>query len=177
MNRYLIPLVLFFVLLVLFGISLKFDPRKIPSPLIDKPMPVFSLPRLKEPDAILSTDDLSGEVVLLNVWASWCIACRQEHPILTEMTEDRNVKIYGLNYKDMREKALRWLEQHGDPYIISAFDQNGKVGIDLGVYGVPETYVLDRNGIIRYKHIGPITRDVMDSTILPLIQRLDEPLT
>ncbi len=177
MNHYIIPLLIFFTLIAIFGIGLNYDPRRVPSPLIDKPMPVFSLPRLKEPDAILSTDDLGGEVVLLNVWASWCIACRQEHPILTEMAENRNVKIYGLNYKDMREKALRWLEQHGDPYIISAFDQNGKVGIDLGVYGVPETYVLDRNGIIRYKHIGPITRDVMDSTILPLIQRLDDPLT
>jgi cytochrome c biogenesis protein CcmG/thiol:disulfide interchange protein DsbE len=177
MNHYIIPLLIFFTLVTILGIGLNYDPRRIPSPLIDKPMPAFSLPRLKEPDAILSTDDLGGEVVLLNVWASWCIACRQEHPILAEMAENRNVKIYGLNYKDMREKALRWLEKHGDPYIISAFDQNGKVGIDLGVYGVPETYVLDRNGIIRYKHIGPITRDVMDSIILPMIQRLDEPLS
>ena len=139
-------------------------------------MPAFSLPVLKDPEKILNADDLHGDVALLNVWASWCISCRYEHPILIDIARHKQVSIYGLNYKDTREEALRWLEDYGNPYVINAFDQKGKVGIDFGVYGVPETYVLDRDGVIRYKHIGPITQDVMDETILPLVKQLREPL-
>jgi len=177
MNRYLIPLVIFFLLVILFRIGLNYDPQRVPSPLIDKPMPAFSLPKLKDPEGVLSSEDLHGQVVLLNVWASWCVACRYEHPLLVELAHNQNARIYGLNYKDTRDEALRWLDHYGDPYVHSAFDQSGKVGIDFGVYGVPETFVLDRNGIIRYKHIGPITQQVLENTIMPLLQRLEKPVT
>ena len=176
MNRYFIPILFFVVLVIIFGVGLRFDPRRVPSPLIDKPMPAFSLPVLNDPEKVLNSDDLHGDVALLNVWASWCISCRYEHPILIDIAKHKQVSIYGLNYKDTREQALRWLEDFGDPYLINAFDQKGKVGIDFGVYGVPETYVLDRDGVIRYKHIGPITQDDMDETILPLVKQLREPL-
>ncbi len=177
MNQYVVPLIIFSFLVVLCGIGLKYDPSHVPSPLIDKQIPGFSLPELKNPGSMVTADDLKGHVSLLNVWASWCIACRHEHDILVELSNRGGVRIYGLNYKDSREEALRWLEKHGDPYIISIFDQKGRVGIDFGVYGVPETYVLDHKGIIRYKHIGPITREILDSTILPLLKRLNDPLT
>ncbi len=176
MNRYFIPLALFFLLVGIFSLGLQYDPRKVPSPLIDKPIPSFSLPKLDSPETAFSANDLKGHVSLLNVWASWCIACRDEHPLLVELSRSNTVRIYGLNYKDTREEALRWLNNYGDPYELSIFDQFGKVGIDFGVYGVPETYVLDQNAIIRYKHIGPITKDVLDLTILPLIIQLKKPV-
>jgi len=175
MNRYLIPLVIFIGLVVLFRIGLNYDPRRVPSPLVDKPVPTFSLPDLKNPSGTLGSEDLRGQVTLLNVWASWCVACRVEHPLLMELAKKGNTRIYGLNYKDDREEAIRWLDKFGDPYIQSAFDQNGKVGIDLGVYGVPETFVLDRDGVIRYKFIGPITAQLIQDTLLPLLERLEKP--
>ena len=131
------------------------------------------LPQLKNPQQNLTSNDLKGDVVMLNVWASWCLACRQEHPLLMQLANSGKINIIGLNYKDTREDAMRWLEQYGDPYLVSAFDQQGRVGIDYGVYGVPETYIIDKNGIIRYKHIGPINADVLKSTILPLINNLN----
>lgn len=175
MNRYIIPLVIFIVLFVLFRTGLNYDPRRVPSPLVDKPVPAFSLPVLKNPAETFGMDDLRGQLTLLNVWASWCSACRNEHPLLMELAQNNNTRIYGLNYKDDREEAIRWLEQYGDPYIQSVFDQNGKVGIDLGVYGVPETFVVDRDGIIRYKFIGPITAQLIKDTLLPLLERLEKP--
>jgi cytochrome c biogenesis protein CcmG/thiol:disulfide interchange protein DsbE len=172
MQKKSFPLVLFAVLVVLLGIGLTKDPRLVPSPLIDKAMPAFSLPRLHEADRTLGSTDLRGQVFLLNVWASWCVACRAEHPILLELAKSGQVTIYGLNYKDQREDALRWLDFYGDPYTTSAYDLEGKVGIDFGVYGVPETFIVDQNGIIRYKQIGPITEEVLNKKIIPFINQL-----
>jgi cytochrome c biogenesis protein CcmG/thiol:disulfide interchange protein DsbE len=177
MNRYLIPLAVFVFLVVLFRIGLNHDPQLVPSPLIDKPAPAFTLPSLREPATNISSTDLQGQAVLLNVWASWCVECRNEQPVLLDLAEKRKVRIYGFNYKDTRAEAMQWLDRYGDPYVQSAFDENGRVGIDYGVYGVPETFVLDRNGIIRYKHVGPITPEVLNEIILPLLNKLDHPST
>lgn len=172
MNRYLLPLALFGVLVLFLAIGLSIDPKLVPSPLIDKPLPAFNLPKLKTPDDNITSNDFHGDVVLLNVWASWCVSCRVEHPLLVELSKNDEMMIYGLNYKDRRNDAMQWLKKFGDPYRASAFDEHGLTGIDLGVYGVPETYIMDRSGIIRYKHIGPITREALDDTILPLIVKL-----
>ena len=172
MLQKLAPLLIFIVLVVFLGIGLTLDPREIPSPLINKPMPVFSLPQLKESDKTLSSTDFLNEVSLFNVWASWCVACRAEHPVLLDLSQTGVVNIYGLNYKDKRKEALRWLDYYGDPYTKSAHDLNGKLGIDFGVYGVPETFIIDHEGIIRYKHIGPITEDILKNKLLPIIEQL-----
>lgn len=174
MIRYHLPLGIFLLIVVLFVIGLRLDPRHVPSPLIDKPAPEFSLPGLRDENTSVGTSDFMGEVTLLNVWASWCVSCRYEHPLLVELSRQGLVSIYGLNYKDERKAAIAWLEQRGDPYRASAYDEAGRVGIDYGVYGVPETYVLDKKGIIRHKHIGPLTREDLDKTILPLIRQLNE---
>jgi len=170
--RYALPLLLFVSLIVLFLFGMQIDPRKVPSPLIDKPLPAFELSQLHDPELTLSNQSLAGDVALVNVWASWCVSCRYEHPLLVAFSRTGQVDIYGLNYKDTRENARQWLEQYGNPYRASAFDPLGRTGIDFGVYGVPETYVLDKNGIVRYKHIGPINQQDLDDTILPLIRKL-----
>ena len=172
MTQKLIPLVIFLILIVFLGIGLTRDPSLIPSPLIDKQMPEFSLEQVNDSDKTISSIDLHGQVSLLNVWASWCIACRSEHPVLLDLARSGLVNIYGLNYKDQREDALRWLDYYGDPYTISAYDITGKAGIEYGVYGVPETFVIDKNGFIRYKHVGPVTDDILKNKILPLIEKL-----
>ena len=172
MKRFLVPLGIFIVLVVFLAIGLTRDPREVPSPLIDKAAPPFTLVQLHEPARQLSVADLKGQVWLLNVWASWCVSCRQEHPLMVELSKAGVVPIYGLNYKDKRDAALRWLEQFGDPYTVSVMDADGKVGIDYGVYGVPETYVIDKEGIIRYKQIGPVTAEVLKQTISPLVRKL-----
>ncbi|MBI2993753.1 MAG: DsbE family thiol:disulfide interchange protein [Gammaproteobacteria bacterium] len=172
MNRYLIPVCVFAALIALLALGLRFDPSRVPSPFIDQPVPSFTLPRLHEPDRTISPADLRGEVTLLNVWASWCVACRYEHALLLQLAREPGVRIYGLNYKDTHEDALRWLEAMGDPYVASGFDADGQVGIDLGVYGVPETFVVDRDGIIRHKHIGPLTEEQVRDTLLPLLDSL-----
>ena len=172
MLQKLAPLLIFIVLVVFLGIGLTLNPREIPSPLIDKAMPIFSLPQLKDPDKTLSSNDFLSKVSLLNVWASWCVACRSEHPVLLDLSRTGVVNIYGLNYKDKREDALRWLDYYGDPYTKNVHDLNGKLGIDFGVYGVPETFIIDHKGIIRYKHIGPITEDILENKILPIIKQL-----
>ena len=172
MKRFLVPLGIFIVLVVFLAIGLTRDPREVPSPLIDKAAPPFTLVQLHEPARQLSVADLKGQVWLLNVWASWCVSCRQEHPLMVELSKAGVVPIYGLNYKDKRDAALRWLEQFGDPYTVSVMDADGKVGIDYGVYGVPETYVIDKEGIIRYKQIGPVTAEVLKQTIIPLVRKL-----
>jgi cytochrome c biogenesis protein CcmG/thiol:disulfide interchange protein DsbE len=173
MIRYLLPLSAFVALVALFAVGLRLDSRHVPSPLIDRPLPPFELPRLHEPGVSVRDSDLTGRAVLLNVWASWCVSCRVEHPLLVDLARNRGVPIYGLNYKDERADALRWLEQFGDPYVYSAFDRDGRVGIDFGVYGVPETYVIDADGIIRYKHIGPLTQAALEDRVLPLLRQLD----
>ena len=172
MKRFLVPLGIFIVLLLFLAVGLRLDPRKVPSPLIDKPAPAFTLPRLDDPQQRVSEKDLLGKVWLLNVWASWCVSCREEHPVLVEFAKKNIVPIYGLNYKDERKDALAWLAQFGNPYTVSIMDADGRVGIDYGVYGVPETYVIDKQGVIRYKQIGPITPELLDAKILPLVRKL-----
>lgn len=172
MKRYLLPLVCFLVLLGFLAAGLRLKPREVPSPLVNKPVPTFRLPTLADPAQQLSPQDLRGKVWILNVWASWCVACRDEHPVLVDFAKAGLVPLYGLNYKDKRPDALGWLAKFGDPYQQSLSDLDGLVGIDLGVYGVPETFVVDRNGVIRYKHIGPVTPEVLRDTIIPLIGRL-----
>ena len=171
--RYLIPLVIFIAMLVFLGVGLKLDPREVPSPLIDKPVPVFSLPTLDAPSRVLSSKDLRGQVWLLNVWASWCGGCREEHPVLVEFAKTHAVPIYGLDYKDQPSDARRWLANLGNPYTDVVTDLDGRMGIEFGVYGVPETFVIDKAGIIRYKQIGPITPKALDETILPLVRKLN----
>jgi cytochrome c biogenesis protein CcmG/thiol:disulfide interchange protein DsbE len=171
--RYLTPLVLFLALAGLLYMGLGIDPRVVPSPLIGKPAPEFSLPSLEEPLKTVSLDDLKGQVTLFNVWATWCTGCRAEHPALMRLAQS-GVKIYGLAYKDDRAEARRWLERSGNPYIANAFDEAGRVAIDWGVYGAPETFLVDRDGIIRYKHIGPITDDTINAEIMPRIKQLKE---
>jgi len=177
MVRYLLPLGLFICLIIVFIYGLQHDPRLVPSPLIDKPAPAFNLPTLHTPDINIQLDDLKGKVSLINVWASWCGACRTEHPILIAAVKNNALNLYGLNYKDKREDALQWLGQLGNPYIESAFDLVGTTGIDYGVYGVPETFILDKDGIIRYKHIGPIDQQQLETIIMPLVRKLESPQT
>ena len=174
MNRYLLPLGIFLVLVVFLGIGLGLNPREIPSPLIDKPAPAFDLVQLHEPRKSLTKQDMQGKVWLLNVWASWCVSCREEHPVLVELAKTRVVPIVGLNYKDQRPEALRWLQQFGDPYVMSIVDGDGRVGINYGVYGVPETFVIDKTGVIRYKQIGPVTPKALQEKILPLVAKLQQ---
>lgn len=173
MKRFL-PLGVFLLLVLALGIGLTLDPRQVPSPLIDKPAPAFELPRLAFPDETVSTAAMRGKVWLLNVWASWCTACRSEHPLLVELAKTGQVNLLGLNYKDEASAGLRWLAQLGNPYQSVAVDADGRVGIDWGVYGVPETFVIDKQGIIRYKQIGPVTRESLRETILPLVRRLEK---
>ncbi len=177
MKRFLlfsIPLLIFGLLVLLFLRGLELDPRKVPSPLIDKPAPRFTLPRLLAEGEQFSTDDMKGRVWLLNVWASWCVACREEHPLLVAFAREKQVPIVGLDYKDEPEDARRWLEMLGNPYDIVAVDRDGRVGIDWGVYGVPETFVIDKRGIIRHKVIGPIRPELLEQRLRPLIRRLLE---
>ncbi|MBI1731152.1 MAG: DsbE family thiol:disulfide interchange protein [Gammaproteobacteria bacterium] len=169
MSRYLLPLLAFGALIALLSIGLGMDPRRVPSPFIGKPAPAFDLPQLQAPDRRLTQEDLRGRPVLLNVWASWCVACRHEHALLTQLATERQIPIYGLNYKDPRADALRWLEVWGNPYVVIAADEDGRTGINYGVYGVPETFVMDANGIIRYKHIGALTEQAITDRILPLL--------
>ena len=171
MKRFL-PVIVFAVLVAFLAIGLKLDPREVPSPLVNKAAPSFSLPLLAQPSNKLTPQDLRGKVWLLNVWASWCVSCRVEHPLLVELAKTGTVPIYGLNYKDKRDDAMQWLRERGDPYLQSLSDTDGRVGIDYGVYGVPETFVIDREGVIRYKQIGPLTPESLRDTILPLVRKL-----
>jgi cytochrome c biogenesis protein CcmG/thiol:disulfide interchange protein DsbE len=174
MSRFVIPLALFVVLVVFLAIGLRHDPHEVPSPLINKPAPAFQLAQLKDPAKVFTAEEMRGKVWLLNVWASWCVTCRDEHPLLLEYARSKAVPIYGLNYKDKREDALVWLGGLGDPYVLSASDLDGRVGIDYGVYGAPETYLIDRNGVIRFKHVGPVTPDVWEKEVLPLVKELNK---
>lgn len=172
MIRFLLPLVAFVILVAFLLVGLNLNPRKIPSPLIGKPAPIFQLQQLHDSEKTLTSKDNLGKVWLLNVWASWCASCRDEHPLLVQLANSGVVPIYGLNYKDKRDLALQWLNQFGDPYTLSIIDSDGRVGIEYGVYGVPETYVIDKTGIIQYKQIGPVTADILEKTILPLVRDL-----
>lgn len=172
MVRYLVPLIIFVVLSVFLYIGLSLNPREVPSPFINKPAPDFQLQNLHEMNELFSNNDMKGQVWLLNVWASWCVACRQEHPILVEMARRGEVPLYGLNYKDAPTQAKRWLEEHGNPYKLSVVDYEGKVGIDYGVYGVPETFIIDKQGVIRHKVIGPISVPELQNCVMPVVNEL-----
>lgn len=173
MTRFLWPLVLFVVLAGFLAVGLRLNPREVPSPLIDKPAPAFKAALLSNPEQSLTPQDLMGKVWVLNVWASWCVACRVEHPLLVEFAKRGVVPIYGLQYKDDRQAGMDWLKRLGDPYTDSLMDRDGRIGIDYGVYGVPETFVIDRQGVIRFKHIGPVTVEVLRDQIEPLVRRLN----
>ena len=163
----------FALLVALLAAGLGLNPREVPSPLIGKPAPHFELPLLAAPDKTFSQKDLLGKVWILNVWASWCPPCLVEHPVVTALAKSQIAPVIGLNYKDARDDALPWLARNGDPFQFSVFDAAGRIGIDYGVYGVPETYVIDRNGVIRYKHIGPLTPEIAQKKIAPLVKELN----
>jgi cytochrome c biogenesis protein CcmG, thiol:disulfide interchange protein DsbE len=173
MKRVVITLAVFLALIALLAVGLRLNPREVPSPLVGKPAPAFSLPQLYEPGKSFSNRDMAGKVWLLNVWASWCVACREEHPVLLDLARAKTIPIYGLNYKDERKDGIPWLRQMGDPYVLSIYDIEGRLGIDYGVYGVPETFLIDKKGVIRYKRIGPVTEEVLKEKILPMAAELE----
>ena len=174
MMRFIFPFVVFIILAGFLFIGLNLNPREVPSPLVGKPAPAFTLPQLHAPSKQFSPEEMKGKVWLLNAWASWCVACAAEHPVLMELARQNIVPILGLNYKDKREAALIWLERRGDPYVLNVSDIEGRTGIDYGVYGVPETYVIDKQGVIRYKQIGPVTVENLMEKILPLVAELEK---
>jgi cytochrome c biogenesis protein CcmG/thiol:disulfide interchange protein DsbE len=171
--RFILPLMAFLVMVIFLGIGLKLDPHDVPSPLINKPAPVFTLPQLHEPQKTFSPADMKGKVWLLNVWASWCVSCRQEHIYLTEFARNRSINLMGLNYKDEPAAAMQWLERLGNPYKISISDIDGMAGLDWGVYGVPETFIIDKKGIVRHKQTGPVDPTILQTIIMPLIEQLN----
>ena len=171
--KFLIPMGIFLVLVLFLGAGLKLDPKEVPSPLIGKPAPAFALARLDDPAQTIRRDDLLGQVWMLNVWASWCVACREEHPLLVEFAKSKMLPIYGLNYKDKPAAGQKWLADFGNPYTASLTDLDGRVGIDFGVYGVPETFIIDRQGVVRFKQIGPVTPEVIRTKIEPLVRQLN----
>ena len=172
MKRFLWPLAIFILLVGFLAVGLRLNPREVPSPLVGKAAPAFELPVLHQPDKRFVPGDMRGKVWLLNVWASWCVSCREEHPVLVDLAKRGVMPILGLNYKDKGEDAQRWLKQFGDPYQLSVVDADGRIGIDYGVYGVPETYLIDAEGVIRYKQIGPLTQAILDDKVLPLAKAL-----
>ncbi|WBS00977.1 DsbE family thiol:disulfide interchange protein [Pseudoduganella sp. SL102] len=169
----LLPLALFLAVAAFLAVGLQRDPRELPSPLIGKQAPPFQAPRLGAPGGTFAPRDMEGKVWLLNVWASWCTSCRIEHPMLMRFARQGIAPVVGLNYKDKADAGLQWLRLHGDPYALSVFDPEGRIGIDYGVYGVPETFVIDGRGAIRFRHAGPLTQDVLDRRIAPLIKELN----
>ena len=171
-TKFLIPLILFIGLVVFLAIGLSRDPQEIPSPLINKVAPAFEVAQLADSSKTFSPASMKGQVWVLNVWASWCVACREEHPVLVELAKSQQAPVIGLDYKDKREDALAMLANQGNPYLLSAFDANGRVGIDYGVYGVPETYIIDKAGVIRFKHIGPLTMNILNQKIYPVLSEL-----
>ncbi|MBI5137439.1 MAG: DsbE family thiol:disulfide interchange protein [Nitrospirae bacterium] len=173
MGRFILPLGVFVVLVGFLAVGLRLNPREVPSVLIDKPAAAFTVPQLEDPSLTFAPEEMKGKVWLFNVWASWCVSCRQEHPLLVQLARGGEVPIIGLDYKDERAAALAWLRDWGNPYTLSAVDANGRVGMDYGVYGVPETYLIDKEGIIRYKQIGPLTPQVIQEVILPKVRELN----
>lgn len=174
MKKAYIPLVIFAVLVVFLAIGLTRDPREIPSPLIGKPAPDFSAPNLHNTALTLTKQDMLGKVWLLNTWASWCVACREEHPLLVEFSKSKMIPIIGLDYKDKDQDGLQWLARFGNPYDMAIADRDAKIGINFGVYGVPESFLIDKAGIIRYKQIGPFTEDAIQNKLIPLIRELQK---
>lgn len=175
MNKLLLlPLVLFIGLVAFLLVGLQRDPHEVPSPLINKPAPDFKLSQLRDPNKTFSPQELRGKVWVLNFWGTWCVACREEHPLLLEYSKTDAVPIYGVDYKDDRAAAVRMLEEEGNPYTLTVSDPDGRTSIDYGVYGAPESYLIDRNGVIRFKQIGPITPEVWQKEILPRAKQLSQ---
>lgn len=172
MLRFIAPLAVFVFLVGVFIVGLQKDPQEIPSALLDKPAPAFNLPQLHQSNMVFSPEQMKGKVWILNVWASWCASCRSENPLFIEITRKGEVPIIGLNYKDQPEDAKNWLRQFGNPYVLSVSDMVGDTGIDYGVYGVPESFLIDKQGVIRYKHIGPVSPDAWETIIKPKIKEL-----
>lgn len=172
-TRFILPFIIFAAILFLLWKGLSLHPNQIPSPLLDKPAPHFSLPNLFEPKKMMSNKDLLGHVTLVNVWATWCESCAEEHDTLLQLAENEHVFFFGLNYKDDVTAAKKWLKQYGNPYQMVGVDRDGLAAIDWGVYGTPETFVLDKKGIIRYKQIGPIDSESWEKTLKPLIEKLE----
>lgn len=172
MSRYLIPLIAFAILIPVFIIGLGRDPGELPSPFLGKPAPEFSLPTVSDPQKTVGSADFSGQAALVNVWATWCVGCRQEHGFLLSLSRSGAIPIYGINWQDDRTEALRWLQQLGNPYVASGDDRDGKVGIDWGVYGAPETFLVAADGTVLYKHLGPLTPAVWEREFVP---RLESP--
>jgi cytochrome c biogenesis protein CcmG, thiol:disulfide interchange protein DsbE len=170
--RFALPLGIFVLLVILLGFGLTQDPKRVPSPLIDKAAPAFQLPVLSNQAEHFSPADMKGKVWLLNVWASWCVSCRAEHEIIKKLSRMKLVDIVGLNYKDEAVDGQRWLQQFGNPYTLSVADFDGRVGIDWGVYGVPETFLIGKDGVIKYKHIGPVTDQSLHDELIPRIKAL-----
>jgi cytochrome c biogenesis protein CcmG/thiol:disulfide interchange protein DsbE len=170
--RFLVPLGLFVVLVAFLAVGLRLNPREVPSPLIGKPAPAFALPRLDDPSRTITRDDLLGRVYIVNVWASWCAPCREEHPLIVAFAKRNPVPIYGLNYKDKPADAKTWLQRLGNPYVATLVDADGRTGIDFGVYGVPETFVIDGKGMVRFKQIGPLTEEAIRTRLEPLLKEL-----
>ena len=168
----IIPFVVFLILSICLWRGLQLDPRHIPSTLVDKPLPAFHLPMLLQPEKMITNTDWKGQVAIINLWASWCESCIHEHALLKQLSKNTSLRIYGINYKDDRDQAKQWLARHGNPYTMIVADEAGQAAIDLGVYGTPETFVIDAKGIIRYKHIGVLNEKVVNQTLLPLIEKL-----
>ena len=169
MARYIALVVAFLVLIGILAIGLDRDPSKLPSPLIDKPAPEYELPRVKDPMSTVGSADYSGQLVLVNIWATWCVGCRQEHDFLVQLAGRREIPVYGIDWRDQREEALKWLDRLGDPYVASAYDEDGRVGIDWGVYGAPETFLVSSSGNVLYKHIGPLDEASWQREFVPRI--------
>ena len=169
MTRYIVLIVVFLSMLGIFVVGLDRDPSELPSPLIDKPAPHFDLPRVRDPMSTVGNKDYAGQLVLVNIWATWCVGCRQEHDYLLKLARETDIPIYGLNWRDRRDDALTWLRELGDPYVASGFDEDGRVGIDWGVYGAPETFLISADGIVLYKHLSPLSEAVWQKEFQPRI--------
>ena len=169
MTRYIVLIVVFLSMLGIFVVGLDRDPSELPSPLIDKPAPHFDLPRVRDAMSTVGSKDYAGQLVLVNIWATWCVGCRQEHDYLLALAGRNEIPIYGINWRDQRDAALLWLERLGDPYVASAYDEDGRVGIDWGVYGAPETFLIDTDGTILHKRIGPMNEAVWQRDFVPRI--------
>ena len=171
MVRYVAPLVVFALLVLVFikGLDPDRDLNALPSPFLGNPAPQFDLPTLKDSAARIASKDIDGKLALVNVWATWCVGCRQEHDFLMQLSRQNILPIYGINWRDRREEALQWLAQLGDPYVASGFDGDGRVGIDWGVYGAPETFLIGRDGIVLHKHLGPLNQFIWEQDFVPLI--------
>ena len=168
--RFVVPIIVFLLLVVVFSFGLFNDPRELPSPFLGEQAPTFEVASLKEPERLVGSAEYAGQMALVNVWATWCVGCRQEHEFLMQLAASDAIPIYGINWRDRRNEAQSWLQQLGDPYVFSAFDEDGRVGIDWGVYGAPETFLISPDGIVLHKHLGPLNPSIWEEDFVPLIE-------